>query len=312
MATYNKLDRQRSKARKNRDMRKTMIVANWKMNIATSEEAERLSDAINSALWKLPDDEVAVAICPPAVWLRAALPQYYFVGGSILVGAQNIHAEESGAFTGEISAEMASDFAQYAIVGHSERRELFGETDEAVSAKVAAAVRAGLRPILCVGEPESVRDSGDANGYVAAQLDAGLSSVEDLSGVAVAYEPVWAIGAGRAATPELAQEMIGGLRESLRARFGDAADETPFLYGGSVNADNIIDFVRQPDIDGALVGSASLEAESFINIVRGAIWAAGINYAPWRETDQTPERLRKDPWRPPARYEPANDGESAG
>ena len=289
-----------------------MIVANWKMNVSTSAEAKKLAGDIDDALVHLPEDEVVVAVCPPAVWLHAVRHEYHFMGGTTKVGAQNIHAEESGAFTGEMSAEMASDFAKYAIVGHSERRALFGETDEIVAAKVGAAVRAGLSPILCVGEPESVRDSGNANEYAAAQLDAGLASVEDLSGVVVAYEPVWAIGTGRAATPELAQDMIGGLRESLRARFGDAADETPILYGGSVNADNIIDYVRQPDIDGALVGSASLEAESFISIARGAIWASSIEYTPWTESDEAPPMFKREPWTPPARYLPADDGGTAG
>lgn len=263
-------------------MRKTMIVANWKMNVATSRDAERLSAEIGRALWKLPE-EVEVALCPPALWLQAVRPKLGRAPGGISVGAQNIHPEVSGAFTGEMSAEMASDLGEYVIVGHSERRALFGETDELVAAKVAAAVRAGLTPILCVGEPESVRDAGDAERYVAAQLDAGLASIEsgeDLNGVVVAYEPVWAIGTGRAATPELAQDMIGGLRESLRARAGAVADETPFLYGGSVNADNIADYVERPDVDGALVGSASLDAESFVAIVRGAMRAAGIRYAP--------------------------------
>ena len=293
-------------------MRKTMIVANWKMNVLTSDEAKRLAGDIDDAITPLPEDEAVVAVCPPAAWLYAVLPEYHFMGGTIKVGAQNIHPKESGAFTGEMSAEMAADFAQYAIVGHSERRALFGETDEIVAAKAAAAVRAGLSPILCVGEPESVRDAGNANKHVAAQLSAGLASVEDLSGVVVAYEPVWAIGTGRAATPELAQDMIGGLRQSLRARFGDAADETSILYGGSVNADNIIDYVRQPDVDGALVGGASLEAESFISIARGAMWAAGIRYTPWVERDSTPPLYKREPWTPPARYLSADDGETAG
>ncbi len=259
-----------------------MIVANWKMNIATSRDAERLSSEIGRALWKLPE-EVEVALCPPALWLQAVRPERGRAPDGISVGAQNIHPEVSGAFTGEMSAEMASDLGEYVIVGHSERRALFGETDELVAAKAAAAVRAGLSPILCVGEPESVRDAGDAERYVAAQLDAGLASIasgEGLNGVVVAYEPVWAIGTGRAATPELAQDMIGGLRESLRARAGGIADDTPFLYGGSVNADNIADYVQRPDVDGALVGSASLDAESFVAIVRGAMRAAGIRYVP--------------------------------
>ena len=191
-------------------------------------------------------------------------------GVRIAVGAQNVHAESEGAFTGEISADMVREFASYVIVGHSERRTIFGEGDDFIGQKVAAATRAGLRTVLCVGEPAEVRNAGCADSYVTAQLLDGLSRLNDISDVLVAYEPVWAIGTGQAATPEVAQQMSSALRSALRDRFGTVADEVPCLYGGSVNSANIADFVEQADIDGALVGGASLDAGSFADIVKAA------------------------------------------
>ena len=209
-----------------------------------------------------------VVLCPPSIALSTVSRS--LDGSHIAVGAQNIHPETSGAFTGEISSEMASAFADYVIVGHSERRALFGESDEFVSRKVASALDAGLRPILCVGESVDVRDQGRAEPFVRDQLINGLARVDSLSRILIAYEPVWAIGTGQAATPEVAQEMLGMIRSTLADRFGDAAIDVPCLYGGSVTVANVSEFVGQRDIDGSLVGSASLTAESFSDIVREA------------------------------------------
>ena len=240
----------------------TTIVGNWKMNKAPAE-AGQLASEIRQRL----DGSTgsAVVVCPPSVALETV--SRVLSASEITVGAQNVHSEIEGAYTGEVSAAMAREFASYAIVGHSERRMLFGESDEFIGQKVASALTAGLRPILCVGESSDVRSAGRAETHVAAQLTSGLSKVTDISRVLIAYEPVWAIGTGQAATPEVAQEIASALRSSLRDRFGVVADKVPCLYGGSVNDSNITAFVDQPDIDGALVGGASLEAESFAGLV---------------------------------------------
>lgn len=241
------------------------IIGNWKLN-RTPSEAARLASGIRR---RLADSTGAVVVvCPPSIALETV--SRVLDGSGIAVGAQNVHSETEGAFTGEISADMVREFASYAIVGHSERRMLFGESDEFVGRKVAAAVKAGLRPILCVGEPSDVRNAGRAESHVTAQLLSGISHLTDISGILVAYEPVWAIGTGQAATPEVAQEISATLRSAMRERFGTVAEEVPCLYGGSVNSANIRDFVDQRDIDGALVGGASLEAESFAAIVEAA------------------------------------------
>ena len=241
------------------------IIGNWKLN-RTPSEAARLASGIRR---RLADSAGAVVVvCPPSIALETV--SRVLDGSGIAVGAQNVHSETEGAFTGEISADMVHEFASYAIVGHSERRMLFGESDEFVGRKVAAAVKAGLRPILCVGEPSDVRNAGRAESHVTAQLLSGMSQLTDISGILVAYEPVWAIGTGQAATPGVAQEISATLRSAMRERFGTVAEEVPCLYGGSVNSANICDFVDQRDIDGALVGGASLEAESFAAIVEAA------------------------------------------
>ena len=243
-------------------MRAITIVGNWKMN-KTPSEAENLASGIRSRLAGQAGADVVV--CPPTVALETV--SRVLQGSGIAVGAQDVHSEIEGAFTGENSAEMICEFTSYAIVGHSERRALFSESDEYVGRKVAAADRAGLRPILCVGEPSDVRSAGCADSFVTAQLLGGLSQLTDISNVLVAYEPVWAIGTGQAATPEVAQQMSSALRSVLRDQFGKVADDVPCLYGGSVNAANIAGFMEQADVDGALVGGASLDAESFASIV---------------------------------------------
>ena len=250
----------------------TTIVGNWKMNKTPAEAGLLASDIKDRLTGKI---GAAVVVCPPSIALESVCRA--LEGSQIAVGAQNVHSASEGALTGEISAQMAREFARYVIVGHSERRMLFGETDEFIGQKVAAVVDAGLRPILCVGEPPEVRSGGAAEEYVTAQLVEGLSLVSDVSAVLVAYEPVWAIGTGQAATSQEAQRMAGALRHRLRDFHGAAADEVPCLYGGSVNPANIAEFVKGPDVDGALVGGASLEAGSFADIVRVAACASGVS-----------------------------------
>lgn len=257
-----------SKAQKDRyiDMLKSTIVGNWKMN-GSLETAKALCGDIRGRLGG--ENGVQTVICPPFVYLETA--SRALKGSKIAVGAQNVHPDTHGAYTGEISPEMAREFADYVIVGHSERREAFGETDDFIRRKAAAARRAGLKPILCVGESLDARKAGDADEVVSRQLSAGVADLENPSGLIVAYEPVWAIGTGESASPEIAQSVMSSLRRALASRFGEpAARRTPILYGGSVNADNIADLIRQPDIDGALVGGASLSVETFAPIAERA------------------------------------------
>lgn len=251
-------------------MTTSTIVGNWKMN-TTPKSARILGYEISKSISG--KDVCNIIICPPYISLNSV--SQAVAGSSVRVGAQDVHPEPSGAFTGEVSPPMVAELADYAIVGHSERRILFSETDELVNRKVLAAVEHGLKPILCVGESLEERQSGRAEEVVTSQLLRCLDGLDDASDLLVAYEPVWAIGTGEAATPQIAQDMVNALRSALRSRFADAADSVPCLYGGSVNADNIQDFVRQPDIDGALVGGASLDAASFVSIINRAAEVAG-------------------------------------
>ena len=248
-----------------------MIVGNWKMN-TTVAEGEELAAGILSGLPH--GTGVEVVLCPPFVSLvsvKAALKD-----SEISIGAQNLYHGANGAYTGEISSSMLADICRYAMVGHSERRSIFDETDEAVNLKVKAALGVGMTPILCIGESLDERNGGDAESVVESQAIAGLEGVEVGSGVVVAYEPVWAIGTGQSASPEIAQAMMAHIRQTLAAIGGeDAAAEVPLLYGGSVNAGNIGGYLSQPDINGALVGGASLDAGSFVEIVKVAAEATG-------------------------------------
>lgn len=248
------------------DMPKSIIVGNWKMN-GSLETVKALCGDIRGRLEG--ENGVQTVICPPFVYLEAASEA--LKGSKIAVGAQNLHPDSNGAYTGEISPEMAREFADFVVVGHSERREAFGETDDFIRRKVAAARRVGLKPILCVGESLEARRAGDANEVVSRQLAEGVADLEDAAGLIVAYEPVWAIGTGESASPEIAQSVMATLRRALVSIFGEnAATRTPILYGGSVNADSVADLIRQPDIDGALVGGASLSVETFAPIVERA------------------------------------------
>lgn len=249
-------------------MRRPVIAGNWKMNPPTSAEAVRLALAARDAAEALPG--VTTVVCPPTIWLadvrRAA------EGGRLGLGAQTMHHQERGAFTGETSPLMIAALAGWVIVGHSERRQHDNETDEAVGRKVASAVRHGLRPIAAVGERADERRSGATEATVERQVRAAIGGLERLSGsgLVVAYEPVWAIGTGDAASAADAQAVATLIRAILRSVDPDGAEEVPIQYGGSVTPDNAAEFFGQPDVDGALVGGASLDPHAFAAILRAA------------------------------------------
>ena len=249
--------------------RKKIVAGNWKMNKSVGD-ARELALGIRRELGEC--REVDVVLCPPFTCLKT-------VGESIddslvRLGAQNMHWEASGAYTGEISAGMLRDlFCHYVILGHSERRQYFHETDAEVNQKVKAARAATLIPIMCVGETLEERDSGTAKDVVQRQLEGGLADLEgDMKDIIIAYEPVWAIGTGRTATPEQAQEMHAHIRARLQAIAGEeVARAVRIQYGGSMKPSNAAELFEQPDIDGGLIGGAALEARSFVEIVRAAM-----------------------------------------
>ena len=251
-------------------MTSTIVAGNWKMNM-TPAEARGLVAAMIPGLERV--GGVASVVCPPFVALEAV---YGLLSGTpVALGAQDLHHEDAGAFTGEVSGPMLKGLCDYVIVGHSERRSIFGETDKLVGRKVEAARRAGLRPILCVGERLQEREDGSAEAVVERQLRRALADAGSIEGLIVAYEPVWAIGTGRAATPDDAQSMMAHVRRVVASVFDAAsADGVPLLYGGSVTAENVAGFVLQADVNGALVGGASLSAEGFVQLVRNAAEAA--------------------------------------
>jgi triosephosphate isomerase len=242
------------------------IAANWKMNKTVAEAAE----FVDALLPRIAATRCDVVICPSFVALSEVVERSR--GSAVRVAAQNMHEEEWGAFTGEVSAPMLVELDVEAVVlGHSERRQLFGETDEALARKVPAALAADLEPILCVGESEAARDAGETEEVLERQLQADLANVESgqLGRVVVAYEPIWAIGSGRTATPDQAQEACAFIRDVLRMR-GAAVDSLRILYGGSVKPANAAELMSKPDVDGALVGGASLDPVEFAAIVEAA------------------------------------------
>ena len=244
-------------------MRTPLIAGNWKMN-TTIAEASALVEAMKEKLDII--EGVEKVLCPPFISL-ASIKQL-LQGSSIKLGAQNMYFEEKGAYTGEVSPLMLSGICEFVILGHSERRQYFGETDEVVNKKVHAALKAGLTPILCLGEKLEEMEARKTEEVVTRQVNGALKGIESPQGLVIAYEPIWAIGTGRAATPEEANITIAVIRKTLSQLYGDGiALETRILYGGSVTADNIFEFVIQPEIDGALVGGASLKAEEFLSIV---------------------------------------------
>ncbi|OQA24333.1 MAG: Bifunctional PGK [Verrucomicrobia bacterium ADurb.Bin345] len=251
-------------------MRKPIVAGNWKLN-KTVAEAVNLIEAIKE---KAADIQgVDIVVCPPFTALQAA--KAALAGSSVDLGAQNMHWEKSGAFTGEVSAEMLREVGcHYVILGHSERRQYFKETDEQVNRKAKAALAGGLRPIVCVGELLEERESGRTEAVVSAQVRGSLAglSASDLLKTVVAYEPVWAIGTGRTATPAQAQEVHALIRSLLKELADEhVAQSVRIQYGGSVKPSNAKELFGQKDIDGGLIGGASLEAGSFLDIVRGAL-----------------------------------------
>ncbi|MEF2560201.1 MAG: triose-phosphate isomerase [Eggerthellaceae bacterium] len=253
-------------------MRTYLMAGNWKMN-KTVPEAVVLSQQLCNQYNRNWDD-VDIVLCPPSIDLKSVYTVLDFDKTKIALGAQNVHWEESGAYTGEISIPMIKEVGcEYCIVGHSERREMFAETDTTVNLKVKALVEAGIAPIVCVGESLAMRDSGDYLGYVTAQVRAafaGLDSI-DMKRVVVAYEPIWAIGTGRTATPEQAEEVCAAIRAVLKEQFDDeVAQNCRVLYGGSMNEGNVESLLAQPDIDGGLIGGAALKADSFRQLIEAA------------------------------------------
>ncbi len=248
--------------------RRPLIAGNWKL-WGTRAQAGEYCDRLPGLL---PDDPPAdVAICAPFTALELCVEKMR--GTGVAVYAQNMHQEQSGAFTGEVSAEMLTELSVDGVVlGHSERREYNCESDRALQEKVSRALAAGLQPVLCVGESEDERERGDTERKLRNQVQEGLESVADdrLDSVVIAYEPIWAIGTGKVATPEIAQEAVAFIRALVGDRSSDAAETVRILYGGSVKPDNAAEILAQPDVDGALVGGASLDPKGFAEIVAAA------------------------------------------
>jgi len=245
-------------------MRLPLIAGNWKMN-TTLKEAVRLVRAMMPALDKIAGIEKV--ICPPFISLAAV--KDIVKGSSVKLGAQNMFYEAKGAFTGEISPLMLAGLCEYVIIGHSERRQYFSEGGEMIDKKVGAAIQVGLKPILCIGERLEENEAGKTEEVLVRQLMASSDKLYYLGGLVIAYEPVWAIGTGKSATGEAANETIGFIRQVVAHQHGkETAGAVRILYGGSVTAGNIAEFAKQPEIDGALVGGASLKAEEFLDIAR--------------------------------------------
>ena len=248
-------------------MRLKLIAGNWKMNGSLSANADLLS-GIKKGLGNPACD---VAVCVPAPYLGQC--QTALANSPIQWGAQDVSVHDSGAYTGEVSASMLKDFkCRYVIVGHSERRTYHFESNELVAQKALSALKAGLVPIVCVGETLSQREAGQTEQIVGAQTDAVLTTLSEseFANIVIAYEPVWAIGTGKTATPQMAQEVHAVLRQKLAAKDSSAAAKVRILYGGSMKPDNARELLEMPDIDGGLIGGASLKAEDFLAIVRAA------------------------------------------
>ena len=253
----------------NRKYRKTVIAGNWKMNKTPSETKEFMKQfkaILPKGRW------CDVALCVPAICIPAAVRAMHDT--RVCIGAENCHAAAKGAYTGELATNMLVDAGcKYVIIGHSERREMFGETDASVNAKVLAALEAGLTPIMCCGETLEQRQSGVTNEHIAMQIKLGLQNVPEdkIRKVVIAYEPIWAIGTGLTATPEQAQEVCENIRAVVRKLYSSKnARAISILYGGSMNEKNAFELLAQPDIDGGLIGGASLVPEKFVQIIEAA------------------------------------------
>jgi len=253
-------------------MRKPFVAGNWKMNLDSRTSVELVKN-IASGSEDIAGQSVTVAVCPPFVYLQAVAKA--LSSSNIAVGAQDIYFEHNGAFTGEISASMLKDVGcSYCLCGHSERRHIIGESDKLINKKVIAAIGGGLLPILCVGELLEERQASQTNQVVTRHVKEGLAglSAEKLRAVIIAYEPVWAIGTGLTATPDQAQEVHDFIRKLLGQMYDEkVAEEIRILYGGSVKPNNAADLMKQKDIDGLLVGGASLKADDFIAIIKAAV-----------------------------------------
>lgn len=249
-------------------MRQPMVAGNWKMN-GTKASVKALIAGIKSGINDVANAEVVV--CPPAIFIPDVVNDA--AGSSISVGSQNICDQDQGAFTGEIAGSMLKEFGcDYAIIGHSERRALYAESDELIARRFAAARRNGIKPIFCIGETLEEREQGITNDVCSRQIDAviALEGVEALADGVIAYEPVWAIGTGKTATPEQAQEVHAYIRGKISAVNAEVAEGLRILYGGSMNAGNAAELLSQLDIDGGLIGGASLKADDFLAICRTA------------------------------------------
>ena len=244
-------------------MRAPIIAGNWKMNKTLNEAISLVKELLSiDAI-----EDVEKVLCPPFISLAAV--KNLIKGSSIKLGAQNMHFEESGAYTGEVAPSMLMGLCEYVIIGHSERREYFGETDEIVNKKVHAALKAALKPIICIGEKLAENEAGRTEEVITRQVKGAFAEVRSPRGIVVAYEPIWAIGTGKAASGEQANDTIGMIRSSIAQLYDPSiAQALRIQYGGSVNSTNIAEFIGQPDIDGALVGGASLKATEFISIVK--------------------------------------------
>ncbi len=251
-------------------MRKKIIAANWKMNKDVKETTEFFDAFLNGM--KSVDNPAEVVVCPPSIGLHAAAKALQ--GSAVKLGAQNVHYEDDGAYTGEVSARMLKSLGvDYVIVGHSERRQYFGEVDEVVAKKVKKVLSSDLRVILCIGETLAERDGGVTEKVLERQIKADLEGLtkEQLAFIVIAYEPIWAIGTGRNATPQQAEEAHAFIRKTVAGMFGnEAADALTIQYGGSVKPGNAGELLSQPDVDGALVGGASLKPDSFVDIIKSS------------------------------------------
>ena len=247
-------------------MRKPMMAGNWKMN-KTADRAVQLAQEIDAKVGSV--ESVDRVVAPTFVCLAAVSEA--LADSSVKVGAQNMHWESDGAYTGEISADMLVGMAEYVIIGHSERRQYFAESNETVNSKVKSALAAGLKPIMCVGESLEQNQAGETASFVGEQVRAGLAdlSADQVAGLIIAYEPIWAIGTGLAATSQQAQDICGGVvRAAVKDIYGEAvAEQTRVLYGGSTKPSNITEIMGMADIDGALIGGAALDADSYADMV---------------------------------------------
>lgn len=254
-------------------MRKKIVAGNWKMNKTFEEAKVLLSEVINMIKDEVTGD-VTVVLCPPALYLTASR-QYLPAGGRMALGAQNCHEKASGAYTGEVSAPMLQSIGvEYVILGHSERRQYFGETNAQLAEKVNIALENGLTPIFCCGESREMRENGDYVGFVKNQLTESLFhlSAETFARVVIAYEPIWAIGTGLTASAAQAQDMHFELRQHIAGQYGDSiAQDVTILYGGSANEKNAAELFAQPDVDGGLIGGASLKSREFTTVVKAAV-----------------------------------------